>query len=79
MVMGRRTSESQSDLFIRADKSYHANEMLTEIAEHTPYRPKPKSKDQKNGKWGNRTWTDKSGQQMRECYANRWRAANMVA
>jgi transposase len=61
---------------VAADKGYHANETLTEIAEHTPYRtyiPEPKIKPKKNGQKGHRTWTDKPPEQQQACYANRRR------
>lgn len=59
-----------------ADKGYHANETLTAIAEHTPYRTyvaEPKIKAKKNGKKGHRTWKDKPPEQKQACYANRRR------
>jgi len=52
-----------------ADKGYHANETLTELAEHTPcrtYIPEPASKH-------DRTWTDKPPEQKAAVYANRRR------
>lgn len=52
-----------------ADKGYHANETLTELSEHTPYRtyiPEPVLKY-------DRTWTDKPPQQKAAVYANRRR------
>jgi transposase len=52
-----------------ADKGYHANETLTDLAEHTSYRtyiPEPELKHE-------RTWTDKPPQQKTAVYANRRR------
>jgi transposase len=52
-----------------ADKGYHANETLTDLAEHTSYRtyiPEPALKH-------DRTWTDKPPEQKAAVYANRRR------
>jgi transposase len=52
-----------------ADKGYHANETLTDLAEHTSYRtyiPEPALKH-------DRAWTDKPPQQKAAVYANRRR------
>jgi transposase len=64
--------EAGSEVEIRdaaADKGYHANETLTQLAEHTSYRtyiPEPEMKH-------NRTWTDKPPEQKAAVYANRRR------
>ena len=64
--------EAGSDTQIQeaaADKGYHANEMLTEIREHTPIRtyvPEPKLQHA-------RTWTDKPPEQKAAVLANRRR------
>jgi transposase len=64
--------EAGSEAEIRdaaADKGYHANETLTQLAEHTSYRtyiPEPALKH-------NRTWTDKPPEQKAAVYANRRR------
>ena len=52
-----------------ADKGYHANETLTELAEHTTYRsyiPEPELKHA-------RVWTNKPPEQQAAVYANRRR------
>lgn len=52
-----------------ADKGYHANEQLTTLHEHTPYRtyiPEPELKHQ-------RVWTGKPPEQKEAVYANRRR------
>jgi transposase len=52
-----------------ADKGYHANETLAELAEHTTYRsyiPQPELKHA-------RVWTDKPPEQKAAVYANRRR------
>jgi transposase len=52
-----------------ADKGYHANEQLTSLHQHTPYRtyiPEPELKHQ-------RVWTDKPPEQKDAVYANRRR------
>ena len=52
-----------------ADKGYHANEQLTNLHQHTPYRtyiPEPELKHQ-------RVWTDKPPEQKDAVYANRRR------
>jgi transposase len=52
-----------------ADKGYHANETITNLREHTPYRsyiPEPKLKH-------DRVWTDKPPEQKAAVYANRRR------
>ena len=52
-----------------ADKGYHANEQLTNLHQHTPYRtyiPEPELKHQ-------RAWTDKPPEQKDAVYANRRR------
>jgi transposase len=52
-----------------ADKGYHANETITNLREHTPYRsyiPEPELKH-------DRVWTNKPPQQKAAVYANRRR------
>jgi transposase len=52
-----------------ADKGYHANETITDLREHTPYRsyiPEPELKHA-------RVWTDKPPEQKAAVYANRRR------
>ena len=52
-----------------ADAGYHANETLTALREHTPYRsyiPEPKRKHKS-------VWTDKPPEQKQAVYANRRR------
>ena len=54
---------------VAADKGYHANEQLTNLHEHTPYRtyiPEPKLKHR-------RVWQDKPPQEREAVYANRRR------
>jgi transposase len=64
--------EAGSEVQIRdaaADKGYHANVTLTDLAEHTPYRtyiPQPELRYE-------RTWTDKPPEQKAAVYANRRR------
>jgi transposase len=54
---------------VAADKGYHANEQLTNLHEHTPYRtyiPEPKLKHR-------RVWQDKRPEEREAVYANRRR------
>jgi transposase len=54
---------------VAADKGYHANEQLTSLREHTPYRTYIPEPQLKHG----RTWTDKPPEQKEAVYANRRR------
>jgi transposase len=54
---------------VAADKGYHANQTLTDLAQHTPcrtYIPEPQSPHE-------RVWTDKPPEQKAAIYANRRR------
>jgi transposase len=54
---------------VTADKGYHANQTLTDLAQHTPcrtYIPEPQSPHE-------RVWTDKPPEQKAAVYANRRR------
>ena len=65
----REAGSEQQIIDVAADKGYHANEQLTALREHTPYRtyiPEPQLKHQ-------RVWTNKPSEQKEAVYANRRR------
>jgi transposase len=67
--------DSGSDVQIQdvaADKGYHSAEVLTEFAEHTPYRTYVAEPALPAGR--THTWTDKPTEQHDAVYANRRRA-----